>query len=219
MSILKFIVPTAALAVTAFAAKTDLSGCHFTTVSLLTEVQTQTVDGTVQYEGSYTTSAFWWWEEGQEQCQMLDCGGGRAPPKTDVPGCPYYTGTGDAATVESIGMPEQTLTLPANHADGASATATVAAPVVTETAAPETAIPAAGQQEEVADDDDEDTGRPNTSPRASTRTTTVPPRETGETENNTNGDEEGAALASVQFPGSIAFAFSALLALSAGFVL
>ncbi|KAH8800304.1 hypothetical protein F5884DRAFT_548583 [Xylogone sp. PMI_703] len=28
-----------------------------------------------------------------EVCDPLDCGGGRAPPKTDVPGCPLYTGT------------------------------------------------------------------------------------------------------------------------------
>mgnify|MGYP001122659963 CR=1 FL=1 len=28
-----------------------------------------------------------------EICDPLDCGGGRAPPKYDVPGCPFYTGT------------------------------------------------------------------------------------------------------------------------------
>ncbi|KAE8557254.1 hypothetical protein TMatcc_004699 [Talaromyces marneffei ATCC 18224] len=28
-----------------------------------------------------------------EVCDPLDCGGGRAPPKTNVPGCPLYTGT------------------------------------------------------------------------------------------------------------------------------
>jgi len=28
-----------------------------------------------------------------ELCGGLDCGGGRAPPKTDVPGCPQYKGT------------------------------------------------------------------------------------------------------------------------------
>jgi len=28
-----------------------------------------------------------------ELCNYLDCGGGRAPPKTDVPGCPLYKGT------------------------------------------------------------------------------------------------------------------------------
>lgn len=28
-----------------------------------------------------------------EVCEFLDCGGGRAPPKTDVPGCEQYSGT------------------------------------------------------------------------------------------------------------------------------
>ncbi|KAK0750551.1 hypothetical protein B0T18DRAFT_129607 [Schizothecium vesticola] len=28
-----------------------------------------------------------------ELCGGLDCGGGRAPPRTDVPGCPQYKGT------------------------------------------------------------------------------------------------------------------------------
>ncbi|KAL3954936.1 hypothetical protein ACCO45_010499 [Purpureocillium lilacinum] len=28
-----------------------------------------------------------------EICDPLDCGGGRAPPKKDVPGCAAYTGT------------------------------------------------------------------------------------------------------------------------------
>jgi hypothetical protein len=29
-----------------------------------------------------------------EICDLLDCGGGRAPPKTTVPGCPLYNGPG-----------------------------------------------------------------------------------------------------------------------------
>ncbi|KAM7202628.1 hypothetical protein V8F20_004417 [Naviculisporaceae sp. PSN 640] len=28
-----------------------------------------------------------------EICPNMDCGGGRAPPKTDKPGCPFYKGT------------------------------------------------------------------------------------------------------------------------------
>lgn len=28
-----------------------------------------------------------------ELCQLIDCGGGRAPAKTTVPGCPLYAGT------------------------------------------------------------------------------------------------------------------------------
>lgn len=34
-------------------------------------------------------------------CDPLDCGGGRAPPKTNVPGCPQYKGTLTRATSAS----------------------------------------------------------------------------------------------------------------------
>ena len=57
-------------------AKTDLSGCTSTVVS------------------SPAGASYAWYVPGTgELCDMLDCGGGRAPPKTDVPGCPLYTGT------------------------------------------------------------------------------------------------------------------------------
>ncbi|KAK3381252.1 hypothetical protein B0H63DRAFT_545813 [Podospora didyma] len=36
-----------------------------------------------------------------EICDPLDCGGGRAPPKTDVPGCPQYKGTATRPTSAS----------------------------------------------------------------------------------------------------------------------
>lgn len=36
-----------------------------------------------------------------ELYDFLDCGGGRAPPKTDVPGCPLYSGTSVRATTPS----------------------------------------------------------------------------------------------------------------------
>ncbi|KAM4063105.1 hypothetical protein HRG_010333 [Hirsutella rhossiliensis] len=35
----------------------------------------------------------WYVPESGEICEFLDCGGGRAPPKTTVPGCPLYSGT------------------------------------------------------------------------------------------------------------------------------
>ncbi|KAK3901901.1 glycoside hydrolase [Staphylotrichum tortipilum] len=37
-----------------------------------------------------------------EICDPLDCGGGRAPPKTNVPGCPGYMGTLTRATEASF---------------------------------------------------------------------------------------------------------------------
>lgn len=58
-------------------AKTDLGGC----------TSTATRD---QYGDA---SVLWYLPSDGEICEPLDCGGGRAPPKTDVPGCPLYSGT------------------------------------------------------------------------------------------------------------------------------
>ncbi|KAH8688770.1 hypothetical protein BGW36DRAFT_392144 [Talaromyces proteolyticus] len=38
-------------------------------------------------------SLVWYVPGTGELCDFLDCGGGRAPPKYSVPGCPLYTGT------------------------------------------------------------------------------------------------------------------------------
>ena len=64
------------LAATAALAKTDIGGC----VS----------SATVKYGGA---SLIWYVPDTGEICELLDCGGGRAPPKTTVPGCPQYEGT------------------------------------------------------------------------------------------------------------------------------
>ena len=53
-------------------AKTDLAGCTSTRAA---------------------TGIVYWVPESGEICQLLDCGGGRAPPKTDVPGCAAYEGS------------------------------------------------------------------------------------------------------------------------------
>jgi hypothetical protein len=63
---------TAALAGYA-AAKTDIAGC----------VSSETV----AYGGA---SLIWYVPGTGEICDFLDCGGGRAPPKTTVPGCAGY---------------------------------------------------------------------------------------------------------------------------------
>jgi len=69
---LLFLMSFAALAT----AKTDLSGC--------------TSSETVVYGGA---SYVFWVPGTGEICSFLDCGGGRAPPATTVPGCPQYAGT------------------------------------------------------------------------------------------------------------------------------
>jgi len=61
-----------ALAPIAVLAKTDLAGC------------TSTAAG---------ASLTWYVPGTGELCELLDCGGGRAPPKTTVPGCAAYSGT------------------------------------------------------------------------------------------------------------------------------
>jgi hypothetical protein len=63
------------LALTTYA-KTDLSGC--------------TSSNTVAFGGA---SVLWYVPGTGEICAPLDCGGGRAPPKTTVPGCAAYSGT------------------------------------------------------------------------------------------------------------------------------
>ncbi|KAK4133723.1 hypothetical protein BT67DRAFT_442639 [Trichocladium antarcticum] len=52
-------------------ARTDIAGCVSTQV------------GTV----------LWYVPDTGEICEFVDCGGGRAPAKTTVPGCPLYEGT------------------------------------------------------------------------------------------------------------------------------
>ncbi|ORY04475.1 hypothetical protein BCR34DRAFT_56395 [Clohesyomyces aquaticus] len=64
-----------ALAAT-ISAKTDLSGCSSTQL---------VVNG--------GASMLYYVPGTGEICSLLDCGGGRAPPKTTVPGCAAYVGT------------------------------------------------------------------------------------------------------------------------------
>jgi hypothetical protein len=58
-------------------ARTDLAGC----------ISSQTTN---QW---HEASMIWWVPDSGEICDFVDCGGGRAPPKTTVPGCPLYKGT------------------------------------------------------------------------------------------------------------------------------
>lgn len=71
------------LAASAFG-KTDLAGCTYTD----TVVQPSGLPGYDSY-----ASRIWYVPGTGELCDLLDCGGGMAPPKTNVPGCPLYSGT------------------------------------------------------------------------------------------------------------------------------
>ncbi|KAI1350713.1 hypothetical protein F5Y01DRAFT_144760 [Xylaria sp. FL0043] len=91
-------------------AKTDIAGC----------VSSQTV----AYGGA---SLIWYVPDTGEICAFLDCGGGLAPPKTTVPGCPEYEGTatyspsylpgfGSAATSTTSSPPSSEVTATASSA-------------------------------------------------------------------------------------------------------
>ncbi|KAJ5169874.1 uncharacterized protein N7500_002657 [Penicillium coprophilum] len=58
-------------------ARTDLEGCVSSKVIIET----------------WYASYLWYVPDTGEICSFLDCGGGRAPPKTTQPGCPQYSGT------------------------------------------------------------------------------------------------------------------------------
>lgn len=138
-------------------AKTDLAGCTYTD----TVVQPSGLPGYDSY-----ASRIWYVPGTGELCDLLDCGGGRAPPKTDVPGCPLYSGTAtyspsyldlkttavDAAATSSVeasatgGMASVTVTattlatsVAGSGSGSASAAVTTAAPVVSSGSASATA--------------------------------------------------------------------------------
>jgi hypothetical protein len=66
------------------AAKTDIEGCTSFT-------STVTVRPEPGYGNTYER-VMWYVSDTLEICEGVDCGGGRAPPKS-VPGCPLYKGT------------------------------------------------------------------------------------------------------------------------------
>lgn len=94
-------------------ARTDLDGC----------VSTEVV---IDYGASY----LWYVPDSGEICTFLDCGGGRAPPKTNQPGCPLYSGTATvtASYIEGYGpsgkQTASTTTATATTSSGSSASGT-----------------------------------------------------------------------------------------------
>jgi hypothetical protein len=74
------------------AAKTDIEGCTSFT-------STVTVNPSPGYGNTYQT-VIWYVPDTLEICKGVDCGGGRAPPKS-VPGCPLYKGT-ETVTAEFL---------------------------------------------------------------------------------------------------------------------
>lgn len=93
---------TAAFAAVAFA-RTDLEGCTSTDVS------------------SPAGASIAWYVPGTgEVCEILDCGGGRAPPKTTVPGCAAYSGTASYSPSYLAGFQASATSAPSTTAEAQS---------------------------------------------------------------------------------------------------
>jgi hypothetical protein len=78
---LRSLAAAAALFAGAALAKTDIQGCTY-----FDDVYTP------PHGYPYATRT-WYVPDTGEICELLECGGGRAPPKTTLPGCPAYEGT------------------------------------------------------------------------------------------------------------------------------
>ncbi|KZL68420.1 siderophore biosynthesis [Colletotrichum incanum] len=76
------VIASVAVLAAAVLAKTDLAGC-VSSDSIVTPTQ----------GGTPYATRVWYVPDTGEICAALDCGGGRAPPKTTVPGCDAYEGT------------------------------------------------------------------------------------------------------------------------------
>jgi len=99
------ILATAAFAAVAFA-RTDLEGCTSTDVS------------------SPAGASIAWYVPGTgEVCEILDCGGGRAPPKTTVPGCAAYSGTASYSPSYLAGFQASATSAPYTTAEAQSSAA------------------------------------------------------------------------------------------------
>ncbi|KAI5467680.1 hypothetical protein BGZ63DRAFT_33407 [Mariannaea sp. PMI_226] len=77
---MRFTIAALLLAASPALARTDLVGCTY--------YDSVVKDGNTPY-----ATRVWYVPGSGEICEFLDCGGGRAPPKTTVPGCPLYSGT------------------------------------------------------------------------------------------------------------------------------
>lgn len=97
-------------------ARTDLTGCTSTSVS-----------------SPAGASIAWYVPETGEVCDFLDCGGGRAPPETTVPGCPLYSGTASySPSYLAAGGGEMGVVFSSFSASFATASATASAATVEE---------------------------------------------------------------------------------------
>jgi hypothetical protein len=117
-------------------ARTDLTGCTRTDISL-------------PAGASYA----WIVPDTGELCEFLDCGGGRAPPKLNVPGCAAFTGT---QVYEPSFMAGFTAAATGGDARAVSTASNAASPATTDLAA--VTPTSTARAEETGDGDDVDAG-------------------------------------------------------------
>ncbi|RKL14971.1 hypothetical protein BFJ68_g6104 [Fusarium oxysporum] len=121
----KFLTVALIAAVPALA-RTDLAGCT-------------SYDTVLSNANGMYASRIWYVPDTGELCDFLDCGGGRAPPKTTVPGCPGYVGTATYSPLfinpKTLGgaVPEETGDSPTSTEEDVSESATITAAPTTET--------------------------------------------------------------------------------------
>lgn len=202
---MKSFVPLALLASSAFA-KTDLEGC----TSFTSKVTVRPEPG---YGNTYDT-VIWYVSDTLEICAGVDCGGGRAPPKS-VPGCPLYEGTETVTPKFLDEDPMKATEAPESSIATATAPETSAEAVETETTSVASATETETETETVgtatASESSETRGIATaTAPDTSTITTMVTssaatsPATTGEAESTSEGgdDEEASATSETNTPGA-----------------
>jgi hypothetical protein len=153
---MKFAALSALLGLASLAsARTDLEGCVSSMVVI-----------------NYGASYLWYVPDSGEICSFLDCGGGRAPPKTTVPGCPGYHGTATVTPdyIEGWG-PNGKQAASTTTVQSTSAAASTTAEALTTTQASETTA-ASDASETIASSSSSASSPENTSLTASDLTAT-----------------------------------------------
>ncbi|RBR25953.1 uncharacterized protein FIESC28_01226 [Fusarium coffeatum] len=138
---------TTALLAGTVLAKTDLSGCT-------------TYDTVVSNADGMYATRIWYVPDSGEICDFLDCGGGRAPPKTTVPGCAAYEGT---ETYSPLFIDPKTLgsgPIKTGAASDVSASATITEAPTTQTGAATEATSEAAETESEAESESEIASKP-----------------------------------------------------------
>lgn len=172
------LIALTAFAATAAVAKTDIAGCTY-------------VDGVATYSGRPDIPPFatrtWYVPDTGEICEILDCGGGRAPPKTDVPGCGNYKGT---ETYSPRYMPSTTAAEaePTEDAEASSQALTTLLTTASPTKSEE--VPESTETDEDEDDEEAETSASETEEAEASETEDAEASETDDAEATETDEEE-----------------------------